>query len=143
MWAEAAKAIAKFKEGVITALDTSGYPVSIRLLALSYDAASGELPVSFPDALGVAPGPANLLCHVHDHKLWNMVMTSVKGRVEPRACGWVFITTGYEPQSTLQTIRRMRASSQAYLEKRGLPTPVVDFAAVKRLRARAKLVQNP
>lgn len=143
MWAEAAKAIAKFSEGVVTALDTRGYPVSVRLLSLPYNGANGELPVSFPEALDVAPGPANLLCHFHDDKLWNMRAVSVKGRVEARAGRWVFVTTAYQPESTLAMIKRMRRSGETYLEKRGLPPPVIDFDAVKRLWVRAKQVQDP
>lgn len=143
MWAEAGKAIAKFSEGVVTALDTRGYPVSVRLLSLPYDASNGELPVSFPDALDVALGPANLLCHSHDDKLWNMKMISVKGRVERRDGRWVFATTAYQPESQLAMIKRIRKSAQAYLDKRGLPAPVVDFAAVTKLWARAKLVKDP
>jgi hypothetical protein len=33
MWSEAAKELAKFPEAVVTALDSAGYPVSVRQVA--------------------------------------------------------------------------------------------------------------
>ena len=49
----------------------------------AYDSATGELPVSLPDAVDGAEGPANLLCHSHDEKL-NLQMITVKGTLEKR-----------------------------------------------------------
>lgn len=143
MWAKAAKAIAGFREGVITGLDASGYPVSVRQTSLPYDAKRGELPVIIPSALGMQAGAANLLCHAHDDKLWNLRAISVKGRLEQRGLTWVFVTTAYEPQSQLAMVGKMRRSMASYLAKRNLPVPQVDFDAVKRLWARAKQIQDP
>ena len=72
MWAEAAKWLNKFPEAVLTGIDHDGYPVSVRVPTGAYDSATGELPVSLPDAVDGAEGPANLLCHSHDEKLWNL-----------------------------------------------------------------------
>ena len=143
MWAKAAKAIAKFEEGVITALDTDGYPVSVRQTKLPYDAQSGTMAVTLPEALGAAPGPANLLCHFHDDKLWSLRSIEISGRVERRDGGWRFVTEKFDPPSTIAMIRGMQSSMKAYLARRNLPVPVVDFAAVKRMQANAKRIQNP
>ena len=87
MWAEAAKWLNKFPEAVLTGIDNDGYPVSVRVPTGAYDSATGELPVSLPDAVDGAEGPANLLCHSHDEKLWNLQMITVKGTLEKReAC---------------------------------------------------------
>ena len=72
MWAEAAKWLNKSPEAVLTGIDNDGYPVSVRVPTGPYDSATGELPVSLPDAVDGAEGPANLLCHSHDEKLWNL-----------------------------------------------------------------------
>jgi hypothetical protein len=72
VWAEAAKWLAKFDEAVLTVLDADGYPVSIRVDTRNYDAATGQLPAELVGQLGCAEGPANLLCHYHDEKMWNI-----------------------------------------------------------------------
>lgn len=57
MWAEAARWLGKFNEAVLTSLDADGYPVSVRLNAHGYVAATGELPVTMPETLGAVAGP--------------------------------------------------------------------------------------
>lgn len=140
MWAKAAREVAKFSEGVVTALDARGYPLSVRQTGIAYDAATGTLPVKLPESLGAIEGPANLLCHSHNEQLWDMRMISIKGRLERREGGWLFVSTSFNAPSTLQQVRGFSRSAQAYLDKRGLPRPVVNFAAIGELWARvAKL----
>ena len=88
MWAKAAKWIGKFDEGVITALDADGYPVSVRQTGLPYDAPSGTMPVVLPEALGAVPGPANLLCHSHDDDLWSLRAIQVQAAPSSRSSKW-------------------------------------------------------
>jgi hypothetical protein len=143
MWANAAKQVAKFSEGVLTAVDAQGYPVSVRQLALPYDAADGTMRITLPDALGAIEGPANLLCHFHDDKMWNMRAIQLKGRIERRNDTWVFVTTSFAPPSPIQLIRGIHRSTRRYLEKRGLPKPVVAFDAIEKLWGRARQIENP
>ena len=84
MWTEAAKWLNKFDEAVLTATDDDGYPASVRVATRSYDAATGELSLAPLDFLHAVEGPANLLCHSHDEKLWNLQMLNVKGTIEKR-----------------------------------------------------------
>ena len=93
MWDEAAKWLNKFDEVVLTVLDTDGYPASVRADSHAYDPATGELPAAVPDALRVVEGPASLLCHCHDEKLWKLNAIQVKGRLENRDGAWVFVST--------------------------------------------------
>jgi hypothetical protein len=72
VWAEAAKSLTKFPEAVVTALDADGYPVSVRVPTTSYDPDTGELPVTWPPGFALTVGPAVVLCHYHDEKLWNL-----------------------------------------------------------------------
>lgn len=136
MWARVAKEVAKYREGVLTALDARGYPLSVRQTGLAYDAATGTLPVKLPESLGAIEGPANLLCHYHDENLWGMRMASIKGRLERRDGGWLFVSTAFNPPSMLKQMRGISRSANAYLDKRGLPRPVVNFAAIDQLWAR-------
>ena len=142
MWAKAAKWIAKFDEGVITALDADGYPVSVRQTGLPYDAPSGTMPVVLPEALGAVPGPANLLCHSHDDDLWSLRAIQVSGRLERHAEGFRFVTTRFEPPSDLRALFGMNRSMKAYLARRNLPVPVVDFATVARMQANARRIRE-
>jgi hypothetical protein len=143
MWAEAAKHVAKFDEAVITALDASGFPVSVRQSKLSYDAATGTMPISLPDALGAVEGPANLVCHFHDEKLWGLRNISLKGRVERRAGAWVFQTTLFNPPSMWKAIKGMRTSMKSYLAQRNLPVPKVDFAVIDAMWRDAAEIPDP
>ena len=141
MWAEAAKWLNKFPEAVLTGIDKDGYPVSVRVPTGAYDSATGELPVSLPDAVDGAEGPANLLCHSHDEKLWNLQMITVKGTLEKRDGALFFRTEIFEPPSRLALldfIRNARRSAQRYLDKRGLSRPEVNWDAIKEIQRRAR-----
>ena len=141
MWDEAAKWLNKFPEAVLTVIDGNGYPASVRVPTNAYDKASGVLPVSLPDAVDGAEGPASLLCHSHDEKLWNLQMMMVSGTLEKRDDGWLFRTEGFKPPSKLAVvdfIRNARRSAQKYLDKRGLARPQVNWVAIKGVQRRAK-----
>ena len=97
MWTEAAKWLSKFDEAVLTVSDGDGYPASVRVVPRTYDAATGELRVTPTDALHVIEGPANLLCHSHDEKLWNLQMITIKGTLEKRDDAWIFKSKSFEP----------------------------------------------
>jgi hypothetical protein len=46
--------------------------------------------VVWPGNFAITEGPATVLCHYHDEKLWNIATMQIKGRLERRADGWVF-----------------------------------------------------
>lgn len=140
MWAEAAKRLAEYEEAVVTALDPAGYPVSIRQAAPRYDPATGEFTVEWPSGLAVSEGPAIVLCHYHDEKLWNIRQLQIRGRLERRAERWVFISTGFRPPPAcalgvfVRLARDMRKSGKRYLGRRDLEKPTVNWRALKALR---------
>jgi hypothetical protein len=143
VWAEAAKALAKYPEAIVTAVDADGYPVSIRQAAPRYDAESGQMPVGWPPDVPVTEGPATVLCHYHDEKLWNITAMQIKGRLERRAGDWVFISTAFTPPSGMLVAfwrfsKNGRAAGRRYLEKRGLTPPVVNWDAIHELQRRAR-----
>ncbi len=142
MWAEAAKWLRKFgDEAVLTLLDSDGYPGSVRVDSTAYDATSGELRVAVPEALRPSEGPASLMCHYHDEKMWNIKAMHIKGRLENRDGTWVFVSTGFDAPSKLAMfsfIKGARTASQKYLDKRGLERPEVNWAAIKEVQRRIK-----
>ena len=141
MSAEAAKWLNKFDEAVLTVVDSDGYPASVRVDPRDYDVATGELPTTLPDELHAAEGPANLLCHSHDEKMWNIQMVSLKGHVEKRQDAWIFVVEDFQPPSKLvflSFIGGARKAGTKYLEKRGLKRPEVNWTAIKEIQLRAK-----
>lgn len=141
VWDEAAKWLNKFPEAVLTVIDGNGYPASVRVSTSGYDKVSGELAVSLPAAIDGAAGPASVLCHSHDEKLWNLQMITIHGAVEKREGAWIFRTESFEPPTKLAMldfIRNARRSAQKYLDKRGLPRPQVNWAEIKEVQRRAK-----
>ena len=140
MWSEAANELAKFTEAVVTALDPAGYPVSVRQTVSHYDPASGEFTVVWPSGLAVAEGPATVLCHSHDEKLWHIRQMQIKGRLERRAERWVFTSTDFRrpPRSQLAVFwrmsRDMRRAGSRYLDRRRLQMPMVNWKALQTLR---------
>ncbi len=141
MWSEAAKWLAKFDDAVLTMPDVHGYPVSVRVDARSYSAATGELPAVVPDSLLPAEGPAGLLCHYHDEELWGLQFVHVAGRAERRGERWVFVSTKLMPPPKggfLGFARSMSTTATKYLAKRRLERPAVDWSAIKEIQRRAK-----
>jgi hypothetical protein len=147
VWAEAAKWLGKFPEAVVTAVDAEGYPVSVRQTAPSYDADTGQMSVAWPAGVAVAEGPASVLCHSHNEKVWNIKAMQIKGRLERRAGDWVFISTAFTPPpgmliTFLRLSRNGRAAARRYLDKRGLTAPAVNWDAIDELQRRARNGQS-
>lgn len=143
MQAEAAQALATFQEAVVTAVDPDGYPVSVRQTAPCCEPKTGEMLVAWPVDVAVVAGPANVLCHYHDEKLWNIRSLQIKGQLERRRNDWVFVGTAFTPPATMlvalwRVAKSSRAAGERYLNKRGLGRPVVNWAAVKEVRRRAQ-----
>jgi hypothetical protein len=140
VWAEAAKWLGKFDEAVLTGVDEDGYPISVRVNSRNYDATTGRLTAQFPPALHVAEGPANLLAHSHDEKLWHLNAIQIRGRLQSRDGGWVFQSTNFNAPSKLvffQFLANARTAAQKYLDKRGLQRPPINWSAVKEIQRRA------
>ena len=100
MWAEAAKWPCKFDEAVLTALDTDGYPVSVRV----EPAPTTALWVNCRDAAGCAAcrrGSSELAVPLSRRKDVEVKAIQVRGRLEKRDGGWDFVSTSFEAPSKL------------------------------------------
>jgi hypothetical protein len=103
------------------------------------DAATDRLPAPLPSAFHVVEGPANVLCHSHDEKMWHLNAIQIKGRLESREGGWVFQSTNFDAPSKLvffQFLANTRTAGQKYLDKRGLQRPAINWTAIKEIQRR-------
>lgn len=143
MWKRAKKDLSKYPEAVLNAKDAEGRGVSVRQRELAFDVATGTMPVKLPSSLGAVAGPATLLGHFHDDKVWNMHTMSIRGTLEQRAGQWVFVASSYQPARIMDFLRGTRVSARKYLERRGLPWPKPNYEVINRLFEEAGKISDP
>ncbi len=144
MWKQLTRHLKTFSSAVITGVDMEGYPFSARCIP-RIDLERRALWVDFPPAAPVQPGLADLLCHAHDEKLWNLRSFLVQGRLEKNEDGWLFTPLRFVPGeglngklSLLVTLFHARRNTRRYLVKHRLPRPKIPWKDINRLRAEAK-----
>jgi hypothetical protein len=141
MWTEIVKEMADFSTAVLTSVDASGYPFSIRCKP-NPDSVAQVLRVQIPEYIQFKPGPAGLLYHKHDESLWNLKSLTLRGLLEQDAQGWFFRPLKYTPGAGIGGLPAMvkfvkdgRRSARQYLEKRHLPRPVIAWDTVHEIWA--------
>jgi hypothetical protein len=145
MWADVRRHLRGFSSPVLTGLDGDGYPFSIRC-APSVDETQQVLRVSLPRWTRITPGPASLLCHGHNHLLWDLRSFMVRGTLEPAGGEtWLFRPTRFVPGIGIGGLAGMvrfalakRRAAGRYLQRRGLIRPRIDWVQLKALQARAR-----
>jgi hypothetical protein len=142
MWDKLVKYLPGFSSAVVTGTDPEGYPFSVRCMP-QVDHARQVLHIRLPKDVPIQPGPAGLLWHSHNERLWNLKAFLVRGRLEQEAAGWAFhpqqfIQRGGHLLADVRAFMNARRAARQYLEKRGLPRPVIPWKAIEALRAEAK-----
>jgi hypothetical protein len=144
MWKQLTKHLKTFPSGVITGVGADGYPFSVRCVP-TVDQTRRALWVDLPPGAPVQPGPAGLLCHSHDERLWNLRSFLVHGRLEKNEDGWLFIPIRFiageglnGKLSLLVTLVHARRNARRYLARRGLRRPKIPWKDINRLRAESK-----
>jgi hypothetical protein len=144
MWKLLTKYLKSFSSAVITGIDAEGYPFSARCIP-QLDQTRRALWVEFPPGAPVQPGPAGLLCHSHDERLWKLRSFLVNGRLEKNEDGWLFFPLRFIAGeglhgrlSLLVTLFHARRNTRRYLTKRGLSRPKIPWKEINRLRTEAK-----
>lgn len=141
MWGEISRHLKGFETAVLNGCDAEGYPYSIRCRPTT-DPSAEILRLDLPEGSALRPGPASLLCHEHDEKLWNQKAFLVRGRLSrDEESGWSFVPERFIPGVGIGDARGMarfligaRRSAGAYLRERGLARPRVpwdELAAIK------------
>jgi hypothetical protein len=133
MWDEIVAHLAGFTTAVVTTVDDTGYPFSVRCRP-EPDHATQRLRLRLPESAGIRIGPACLLCHRHDEQLWNLKSFCLRGELEQDASGWILHPHRFVPGAgiggligLLRFVRTGRRRARRYYEKRGLARPNVAW----------------
>jgi hypothetical protein len=140
MWPQLEHYLPEFPSAVLTAVDATGTPYSLRCHPALVPAEQ-VLHIALPAGVALQPGPACLLCHAHNERLWNLKSFAVRGVLERPAAGpWIFEPRHFIPgmgiggwRSYVHFVRHGRAATREYFAKRGQPVPHVDWESVLAL----------
>jgi hypothetical protein len=130
--------LATYPSAVLATRTDDGTP-SLRRVHVTGPGAAGRLRLDVPPDGQLRDGPASLLAHGHDEKLWSLRSVVVTGELI-EADVWTFrpdrIVGGGGPTgplALLREMRRLRATARGYLEKRSLPRPRIAWDGVEAL----------
>jgi hypothetical protein len=136
--------LCSFPDAVLTGINTQGYPVSVRCHP-QVDETEHVLRVRLPADIQILPGPAGLLCHSHDEKLWHQKSFALQGTLEHQGDSSLFHVQRFLPginmagsPGLLTTLIHVRRTMKRILRKRGLPQPSVPWDQMKQLADPAK-----
>lgn len=141
-WNQLLAHLGRYESAVLNGLDTEGYPYSVRCHPQP-DGATRTL--SLVDV--VAPlrdGPASLLCHWHDERLWKQRSFMARGQIARDGAGWRFTPTQLIPGIDDSPLAlglffiHARGVAARYLAKRRLARPVIPWADVIRIKHEAQ-----
>jgi hypothetical protein len=128
--------VPRYHSAVVSWLDTTGAPASART-ALS--PMSGEaLRIQHPSPY-LRPGPASILCHTHNAKLWNQRSFLATGQLTTNGSDWTFTPTRFvsgmsgNPVAMIKFLHAARSSAHNYLAHRHMPRPRIPWDAYHRL----------
>ncbi|GHO79246.1 hypothetical protein KSD_70170 [Ktedonobacter sp. SOSP1-85] len=128
-----------FRDAVLTGLNAQGYPVSVRCQP-EIDETEHTLQIHLPADIQIVPGPAGLLCHSHDEKLWHLKSFALQGTLEHQEDISLFHVQRFLPginmagaPGPITTLIRARRTMKQALQKRGLPQPSIPWTRMKQL----------
>jgi hypothetical protein len=141
---EIARYLPAFPTAVLNGLDGEGYPYSIRCRSVS-DRSAGLPKLALPTQIAIEPGPASLLCHSHDERLWNLHSFLVRGRLDRVENGRTFVAERFVPGGgiggplgTVKAFVGIRRTATRYLRKRGLPRPPIPWNEIEALKGKTQ-----
>jgi hypothetical protein len=143
MWTEIEKYSPLFENAVLNSSDGEGYPYSVRCRP-EQDRPAGVLRIDLPGTMNVQAGPASLLFHSHDEKLWTQKIFLLRGSLEKTDKGHAFrpekfvpsIGTG-GPLGTVRMVLGMRKATAAYLDRRNLVRPRIPWGEIAALKEKS------
>jgi len=152
MWNETlGRLIATYQSGVLSSIEESGYPVSIRC-QVQADAEHQRIMILDPPALAANwRGPASLLFHTHDARLERLRQLAVQGELVQEQDRLVFVVEKFiTAKGRKESDQMPHASSplhmlrffflgwrkaRRYLANRAEPWPPIPYDEVTRLIA--------
>jgi len=144
VWAEITKHLYQFESAILSGLDQSGYPFSVRCRPYPDPSGDEVLSLWLPPDTDLRPGPASLLCHRHDENLWNLKSFLVRGVLRKDDGGWSFQPSRFISgpgigglPAMLRFFTRSRRNARRYLEKRGLTRPRIPWDEIKAAKKKA------
>lgn len=144
MWTELVVQLPHYPSAVITMVDQAGYPLSIRCHPQIDDTAQVLRIALDPGIDETWAGPASILCHAHDERLWRMTNMLVRGTLEraPNADDtWLFrplrVIRGQSrsPIYFVRTLVASRRAAQRYLALHGVSRPPIPWQRIHEARA--------
>jgi hypothetical protein len=123
----AARQLPGYRSAVLATVDQHGAPRLLRVRP-EVDVDSGTFLLDVPTDAEPRSGPASMLCHSHDAKLWSLRSFVVVGHLEERDGRWALICHRYvpgmsrNPVRAVALVRRCRRTSRDYLQRRQLST---------------------
>jgi hypothetical protein len=137
--AAALRHFAGFASTVLASRTEDGAP-TLRRIRVTGPGADGDLALAVPDGADLRPGPAGLLSHAHDEKLWNMRSVGVVGELRSAGSGWALrperIIGGVQatPVAVVRQLAGLRRTARGYLEKRSLPRPEIAWDSIREVK---------
>jgi len=142
VWDSIDRHLPRFSTGVVTCLGTSGYPASTRCTPRRDGRVAIVLEGGAVDML--CAGPASLLCHRHDHALWNLYALQLQGWLAYEDLAWRFYPRRFlpgqgadGPLGLLKFALRARRNAARYLAQRNLPRPTIPWDEIIAVKTRA------
>jgi hypothetical protein len=141
-FALAVRRLPGFSSAVLAAFDAGGRPTLLRTQP-RVDRDGPRFAVDVPAGEELRAGPASLLCHSHDEKLWNLRSFVVRGTLARDGAGWFLRPERYVPGADrmgpltmVRTLRDLRRTARSYLDERGLERPRIPWEEYEALKAR-------
>jgi hypothetical protein len=141
MWHDLTAALARFPDAVLTGCGGGGYPASGRCRPRP-DPTTQVLRITPILGLDLAAGPASLLCHSHNQRLWALRSFLARGVLTQTGSDdtaeWVFTPTGLSmgtgmtgPVGDVRGFLAARRRAARYLSERDLVRPAIPWARLR------------
>lgn len=140
-YAVAARLLPTYRSAVLGLVRDNELP-TLQRTGLTADPVRRGFLVGDPGDGSLSAGPASLLLHHHDERLWGLRSLGLLGELSQKPGGWLFTPTrilgaGDGPIAALRALRQISRTADAYLAKRGWARPEIawdEFKALDRRR---------
>lgn len=133
MWSDISQYAGKYQSAVLTGMDSGGYPFSWRCQP-HLDEKERVLRLVLPAGVEVLPGPACMLWHRHDERLWQLHSFAVRGKLISDETGWYVRPEIFIPgvgiggwRSYVRFLVNGRRTTRRYLQRHGLTRPKLNW----------------